>query len=226
MNTKFEQEIIEKVSQDYDKIAEEFDKTRQYSWKEFEKFKKYIKDNEKLADLGCGNGRLLDFLKKEGIHTKYTGIDNSKKLLEKARAQHRNEKFIKEEITKTSLHKNSQDTVTAIASIHHLPSKKTRQKALEEIARILKPEGYAIITNWNLYQKKYKKYIWKARIRSLYSFGRYSKQDTFIPWGKSGVKRYYYAFKKDELEELLPKNLKIIEKSIGNNLVYICQKTK
>ena len=99
------------------------------------------------------------------------------------------------------------------------------QKAFKEIYRILKPNGLLLITAWNLFQPKYKKFIWQSRLKSVLSFGKYDPRDTFIPWGKSGVKRYYYAFTLPEIKTLLLNSgLKILEENVGNNFTFVCQK--
>jgi hypothetical protein len=90
--------------------------------------------------------------------------------------------------------------------------------------RILKEKGTLIITVWNLFQPKYKKYIWKSRLRHILSFGKYDSRDTFIPWGKTGVNRYYYAFKPKEFIKLVDNKFEIIKEIKGNNLIYICRK--
>lgn len=224
MQEKIAKKLLEKVKNDYDEISSEFDQTRHHDWKEFKEFLTYIKDGDKLADLGCGNGRFYNFIcDKKKID--YTGVDNSKKLLEKATKNHPKTRFVAGDLIDIPLKNNSIDVAVAIASFHHLPSKKLREKSLHEIHRILKKDGTFIITVWNLFQPKYKKYIWKSRIKALMTLGKYDMRDTLIPWGKSGVNRYYYAFKEKELRNLLEKNgFSVIESSIGNNILFICRK--
>jgi ubiquinone/menaquinone biosynthesis C-methylase UbiE len=224
MNEETAQKLLKKVLEDYNNISEDFDKTRKNSWEEFETFIPYIKPNQKLADLGCGNGRFYKFIKKH-CQISYTGIDNNSPLLQKAQESYPEAKFIKGDLLKIPLKNDSQDIAIAIASLHHIPSNKYRTKAIKEIHRILKKNGILILTVWNLFQPKYKKYIWKSRIRHLLSFGKYDSRDVFIPWGKSGVDRYYYAFKQKELEKLLEKNkFEIIKETKENNLIFICKK--
>ncbi len=223
MNNDTAKEILRKVVKDYDKIAEEFDNTRQHNWKEFETFLPYIKDNDKIADLGCGNGRFYKYI---SAHKKitYTGIEKSKNLLKAAKKQNK-AKFIEGDLLSLPLRENSQNVALAIASIHHIPSKKLRNQAIQEMSRILKPKGTLIITAWNLFQPKYKKYIWQSRLKSLLSLGKYDPRDTFIPWNNK-AKRYYYAFTQNELRELLTKNgFEIVKKSKGRNFTFICKKS-
>ncbi len=216
--------LLKKVVKDYTEISEEFDKTRKNKWEEFDKFLKYIKDNNVVADVGCGNGRFYQFLKKHR-KTKYIGIDNNKKLLEKTKKE-KNAKFIKGDLLKIPLKKESVNTVLEIASLHHIPSAKLREKAIKEVSRVLKKNGIFIVSVWNLFQPKYIKYLKKAFIRAIITLGKYESRDTFIPWGKK-TERYYYAFKEDELQKLLKKNeFEILEKEKNNNIVFICRKKK
>ncbi len=221
MNQKTAQILLEKVKKDYSHIADEFDVTRQKDWKEFDGFLKYIKKNDSIADLGCGNGRFLKFIAPKR-KVKYLGIDNNKDLLKKATPK---ENFLHGDLLSLPLDNESVDVAISIAALHHIPSKKLRKKAVQEIHRIIKKDGILILTSWNLFQKKYKKYIWKAKVKFLLSLGKYDIRDTFIPWGKTGVDRYYYAFTYKELKTLLLNSgFEIIDSQKGNNFVFICRK--
>lgn len=224
MKEKTAKKIMKGLVETYDAISSEFDQTRKSDWKEFKQFLKYIKKDSTLADIGCGNGRFLEFLKTSKLNTKYTGIDRSKELLKKARKQNPNANFIEGDLLDLPLPNGKTDMAVLIASLHHIPSKKLRTKAIHELQRILKKDGIAIVTTWNLFQPKYKKYIWHSRIRSILSLGKYDLRDTFIPWGKEKKQRYYYAFTQKELRNLLKKDFQIIEESKGNNIVMICKK--
>lgn len=218
------QQLLKKVQQDYNTIAKEFDQTRQHAWKEFEHFKPFIKSGQKIADIGCGNGRLYAHLKNNN-KIEYIGIDNSEELLKQAKKQNPEANFQYGDLTNIPIKDNSIDTVTAIASFHHLPTIDLRKKSLSEFSRILKEKGTLIISVWNLFQPKYKKYIWQARFKSIISLGKYSNRDTFIPWSKSGIMRYYYAFTPKELKQLIENNgFQVLQTEIGNNILYICQK--
>ncbi len=215
--------LLKKVSKDYEKISEEFDKTRNLPWEEFEEFLRVIKNNQSLLDLGCGNGRFYEFIK-DKRKVNYLGLDNSKSLLVKAKKEHPEAKFIKGNLLNIPSKKKF-DVIVSIASFHHIPSKKLRKKVLIEIQKKLKKNGIFILSVWNLFQPKYKKYVWKSRIKSILSLKKYDFRDTFIPWGKTGIKRYYFAFKQNELRKLLTENnFEILKESKNNNLVFICRK--
>ncbi len=222
---KTAQNLLEKVKADYNSISSEFDQTRKNEWHEFKIFTKYLKENSNIADIGCGNGRLYDFLKKNLEKFKYTGIDNSNNLIEKAKTNFPNTTFALGDLLEIPLPQNSQDIIFCIAAFHHLPSKKYRIQALKQIKDILKNNGILVMSNWNLFQPKYKKYIRKARLKWLVTLGRYAPRDTFIPWSTSGINRYYYAFKPSELRHLLMKEgFEILEEITEKNIVMICKK--
>lgn len=209
------QELLQKVKNDYLQIAEDFSTTRNYSWKEFEIFKKYLKKGQTVVDIGCGNGRLRSNLL-NGI--KYIGVDNNQILLKEAKKLHPIEQFIKGDLLKIPLKKEIADVTFCIATLHHIPSAGLRKKAVSELKRITKKNGLVMITTWNLWQKKY----WKSFLKTI--FHEYEWNDVFIPWANK-VKRYYHAFTARELKKLLASEFEIIEffKS-DHNFCAICRK--
>lgn len=225
MKNKTAQKILNKVVRDYEKISKEFAVTRQKGWEEFDKFLDYIKENDQVVDIGCGNGRFCKYLSTK-IKTNYIGIDNNQKLLEIAN-QENDAKFILGDFLKIPLKDENTDVAVAIASLHHIPSNTLRKEALIEINRILKNDGYFIVSVWDLFQSKYKKYIWKARLKNILTLGKFDARDCLIPWGNKEVYRYYYAFKPKELKNLLKKaGFEILFEQKNKNIVFICQKTK
>jgi ubiquinone/menaquinone biosynthesis C-methylase UbiE len=224
MRQKTAKKLLQKVVEDYDNIAKDFSGTRKVEWQSFPLILPHIKDNDYIVDIGCGNGRVLNFLEKHR-QIKYLGIDNSKNLLELAKENHAKSQFIHGDMLNLPVESKTADKALAIASLHHIPSRELRAKAVQEAHRILKEKGLYILTVWNLFQPKYKKYIWRARMKWLLSFGKYDSRDTFIPWGNSGVNRYYYAFTLEEVKKLLIDNgFKILEDYVSDNFVLICQK--
>lgn len=197
-------ELLDKVTNDYSKIAVEFDKTRKRPWPEFKYFKKYVRKNDTVLDLGCGNGRLYDFFRKH-THINYIGIDNNKAFIELAQKNYPRAKFLLGNLFNIPV-TQSVDSTLAIASLHHIPSSALRKKSIREIHSKLKNDGLLIITVWNLFQMAYIKHVVKGVFKFIIQLGKYDWNDTFIPWGKSGVQRYYHAFTPFELKRLLHNN--------------------
>lgn len=221
MKPKIAHQILEKVKLDYDQIAEDFSMTRQAPWKEFTLFKPYIKSNTSIADIGCGNGRLIREL--PGNCT-YTGVDISQNLINQAKKQFPNENFILGSLLEIPLSDDSADITFSIASLHHIPSEELREKAIQELYRITKPGGHVIITVWDLWQKKYLASIAKAFFKKALH-GPHDVNDFFIPW-QHKIYRYYHAFFRPELKRLLESKFNILELTTtpSHNLVAICQK--
>jgi SAM-dependent methyltransferase len=186
--------IKEKVKQDYDAIAEEFSDTRQFPWADFDLFKPYYKGG-KILDLGCGNGRLLKFLKKVG-YTDYTGIDQSEALLKQAKKAFPYEKFVLADMSDALPVRGKFDAIFLIASFHHLPPS-VQLRALKQWRKFLKTGGMIFMTNWNLHQRKYL----PAFLLSLLG-GTYGRRGVLVSWRKK-LQRYYYAFTKKRLRTLL-----------------------
>jgi len=169
----------------------------------------------KILDAGCGNCRNLFPFAKAGFEC--YGIDFSTKMLEIAHENcKRNGIKVKLDVADADdlPYKNTSfDYVISIAVIHHLDTKESRANAIQEIRRVLKPGGKALISVWNKLQ-------WKFVFKS---------KDIFMPWHRKGMeyKRYYHFFTHWELQEQIKEaSLKIIWSSgpFGRNLQFIAEK--
>lgn len=204
--------ILDNVKISYNHIADEFSDTRQYSWDDFNFFKPYLFENAEIIDLGCGNGRLINFLDQYflGQTYRYIGFDNSDNLLEKAHQLHPQKVFLPGDQLEIPLSENQADLVFNIAAFHHIPSANLRRQALMETKRVLKPGGILIMTVWNLWQTKYLIANLKAWLSSILSLGSLAPNDLFIPWknshGKIMTSRYYHNFLPWELKNLVKKS--------------------
>jgi ubiquinone/menaquinone biosynthesis C-methylase UbiE len=208
MKEKYAQFLLEKTIKDYNLLAGDFSRTRQFTW-DVEPLSKYVLDGDRILDLGCGNGRLLKVFKEQKID--YFGLDASEKLIKIARKEYPKSKFKVGDILSLPFPDNFFDKVFVIRTLHHVPSQKLRLQALKEIRRVLKPGGILILTVWNVWGLRYKinllrviKYSFLKIIgRSKLDFG-----DAFIPWWKLGEKtsRYFHFFTKRELKNLVEKS--------------------
>lgn len=206
--------------------------TRNRNWEELRELTKDISDNDKILDLGCGNGRLLEVLKDKKID--YIGVDSSEKLIKIAQKKYPQADFQVADALSLPFPDNYFDKIYSIAVLHHIPSKKYHLQFLKEAKRVLKPEGILVITVWDLWQKKFWKLILKYTFLKLTSQSKLGFKDIFYPWknqkSKTEVLRYFHCFTKKELIDLAKKiNFKI--KKIGNlkyrsrsNLYLIAQK--
>ena len=98
----------------------------------------------------------------------------------------------------------SKDAFIAIASFHHLPSRKERLFALKHMYRALRYGGKICFTNWALsgwMLKRHWKVLLKAVWHTLLSRGKTSRRDFFIPRKseKQTYYRYYHLFALSEI---------------------------
>lgn len=198
MKKSHSQHILKSVKEAYSEIASEFNQTRKTQWNEFNDFMKYLKKDDRVLDLACGNGRLYELIKVKT--SKYIGVDNNKKLLEHAKSNYANVNFQLMDMQKLNFEDKSFDIVYQIASFHHLPTKKLRKECILEIHRVLKDNGILIVTVWNLFQKKYFKLLLLSVFLWIIHLGlKYSWNDFWVKWGNYEKKRYYHAFLPSEL---------------------------
>lgn len=92
---------------------------------------------KKIIDLGCGEGILVEKFRKQGFDI--TGIDMN----------YRSRYVRKGDITRLKESNSSHDVVLCLDVVEHLPFEQQKQ-AFDEIRRILKPDGIALVTLPNL----------------------------------------------------------------------------
>ncbi|OGY43967.1 MAG: hypothetical protein A2731_02450 [Candidatus Buchananbacteria bacterium RIFCSPHIGHO2_01_FULL_39_8] len=217
MKSEVAQKILEQTKQTYDDIAADFDKTRQYLWPGMSSFKQYVKADDRVLDLGCGNGKLRLLFK--DVNVDYLGVDNSSNQIEfaKSRSDFRvaHQKFVAAEVFQLPLADNSFNVVFCLAVLHHIPSTKLRLKTLTEIKRVLKPDGILIMSNWNRWQAQYLHYITKHTALKIIGQSELDFKDIFLPWMGGRAMRYYHAFTLGEIRGLIKKSgLKIDDNSL------------
>jgi len=128
----------------YNRIAAKW--TREHNtpgfWeKEFEVFKRLLPGG-KVLDVGCGPGKHSVFLQQAGYD--YVGVDYSEGLLEIARSEFPNAKFIEGDILHLPFRKDQFDGFWAAASLLHIP-KGDIGSALNEIKRVVKEDSIGFI---------------------------------------------------------------------------------
>lgn len=204
--------IIKETRFSYNTIAECFNQTRQYLWQEFDDFKKYFNNKDKVLDFGCGNGRFYDLIK--DLEPEYYGVDLSSSLLSLAQQKIPRGHFYEiDENLNLSFANNYFDVIVCLATFHHIPSKELQFQLLKEFFRVLKPQGILIMSVWDFYHGKNCHYLWQHYFYCLKQVILLSKnkclgfKDLYLPWkddqGRILVQRYFHAFTRKELNNLL-----------------------
>ncbi len=107
-----------------------------------------IPENPTVLDVGCGTGiSTFELMKKAQGRGKFYGIDISQKMIDLARAKaadlgYSNAEFFKGDAERLEFPESSFDLVLSNQVFHFLLNK---QKALDEMFRVLKPMGQAAL---------------------------------------------------------------------------------
>lgn len=191
------------ITQFYDTVAPQFSQTRGYWWQGFQFIKKYLKGEERILDFGCGNGRLVEYLKTEcpGKYD-YVGTDISSHLVVLAQQQHPEHRFVALTDERTlPFGDASFDLIFSIAVYHHF-TPEMMIESLRELKRVLRPGGTIIISVWYLWNKKYLPLLVQEVCRGSFSLSAsvpFSYTDT---QGKQTRMRSCYWWTKSRLERL------------------------
>ncbi|XP_072040234.1 tRNA (carboxymethyluridine(34)-5-O)-methyltransferase ALKBH8-like [Amphiura filiformis] len=139
------------VHQVYDRIAEHFSDTRHKPWPRVAEFLNKLAPGSVVMDVGCGNGKYL------GVNRSlYTiGCDRSQHLVDICR-QRQFQAFTSDAL-ELPVRSASVDACICIAVIHHFSTQARREKAVQEIVRILNSGGQALIYVWAVEQERNKK---------------------------------------------------------------------
>ena len=215
MKPEFAKYLLNKTRKDYNSIAEAFDQRRDWIPPDFKLFSQYIKQEDKVLDIGCGNGRLKEIMLE---NTDYYGIDFSEGMIERAKKRYPKAKFFQTKPFEFPFDDNSFDKVFCLSVLHHIPSKSFRIKFLKEIKRVLKPKGELFLTVWDLEDnKKARKLLFKYTMFKLLGKTKLDFKDIFYPFknskGEILMQRYVHNFSLKELKELLEKEGFIIKKA-------------
>lgn len=107
----------------------------------------YLRKNDVVLDVGCGTGDLLPFINSH--NAAYTGLDLSNEMIGRAHSNHKDilskghANFKVADCEKLPTEHSSIDFISSVALIEYL---RDPTVALKEIYRVLKPDGYFVIT--------------------------------------------------------------------------------
>ncbi|WP_135829066.1 class I SAM-dependent methyltransferase [Halorussus halobius] len=174
----------------YDRIADHFAETREYPWPEVEAFLDGRSRVPVALDLGCGNGRHAELLADRA--DRVVAADVSRAVLATARDRAADREFdaalVQADAARVPLGDSSVGLATYVAALHHLPDEATRRASLDELARVLAPDGRALLSAWSVTHDR---------------FDREASFDTTVDWtlpdGET-VGRYYHVYAPGDFE--------------------------
>lgn len=174
------------VRDTYDRIADHFSQTREYPWPEVETFLEGTGAASVGLDLGCGNGRHSELL--AGYVDRVVGLDVSRGLLDEARTRVSDAgvgeavELLQGDAATIPIGTGTVDVAVYVATLHHLPERSLRVASLDELARVLSPDGRALVSTWSTAHDR---------------FDADEGFDTTIDWTLPGgecVPRYYHIY--------------------------------
>ena len=190
----------------YDRIASHFSKTREYAWPEIETFLDGRTGGTGL-DLGCGNGRHAEVLAE---HTeRVIGLDASTGLLAEATERSHERRFgldlVAGDAGTLPLRENSVDLAVYVATLHHLRPRERRLGSLDELARVLTPDGHALVSAWSTAHTRFED-------EETDGDGLDTEVDWTLPGGET-VPRYYHVYDPEEFDRELAESELVVEES-------------
>lgn len=200
------------VGETYDRIASHFARTREHPWPEVESFLDGRSGGLGL-DLGCGNGRHAEPL--AARTERVVGVDVSGNLLREAidRARRRGyaDAFtaILGDAAALPLRRDVVAVGVYVAALHHLRPRERRVASLSELARVLTPDGRALVSAWSTESDR---------------FDRTEGFDTRVDWTLPGgrtVPRFYHIYDPDEFRaDLDASALRTVEAFVSSGNCY------
>jgi ubiquinone/menaquinone biosynthesis C-methylase UbiE len=181
----------------YDRIAAHFSKTREHPWPEVESFLEG-RSGRVALDVGCGNGRHTELLADRAETA--VGVDVSRGLLDEASARARDRgfadatAFVHGDAAALPVRDDAVDLAVYVAALHHLSPRDARIESLTELARVLAPNGVALVSAWSTAHDR---------------FDREEGFDTTVDWtlpGGETVPRYYHIYSPSEFASDLEKS--------------------
>ncbi len=173
------------ISEVYDNIAHDFDKTRFQVWPVIKKFIDSLRSECYLADIGCGNGKNIDLSRKD---INYKGMDLSDAFVKIC--IDKGIDVIQGNILNIPFKNNQFDNSMSIAVIHHLSLHSERVKAISELLRITKKDGLILLYVWAFTQPE----------KSKRKFKSYDEMVPYKTLNGNIYYRYYHLYQSGELE--------------------------
>ncbi len=142
----------------YSQFAHSFSETRSSGSGRLDRVLTYLPSGARVLDVGCGNGRLVERLEREGRAVTYVGVDAVPELIAIAETRRAHLHLSTAELrvaditapgwTRDLPHAPF-DVVVALAVLHHIPSHEQRVQLLRDIHAVVKPGGTFVMTNWH-----------------------------------------------------------------------------
>jgi SAM-dependent methyltransferase len=188
----------EYVQATYNSISRQFDGSRFCMWPEIVRFLDSLAVGSLIADIGCGNGKYLDYRARDCA---VVACDTSAELLKIAREKPTGcLSFSLGNMMALPYRTGLFDAVISVAVVHHISTRERRIAGVKELIRIVSPGGKICISVWG--DEQVKKTKWQLCNTDN------SNTDYMIPFDKRNgevIMRYYHLFTEDDFKNVLNK---------------------
>jgi len=186
----------EYVQATYNSISRQFDGSRFCMWPEVVGFLDSQPRGALIADIGCGNGKYLDY---RATDCMMVACDTSAELLKIARERRAGcLSFSLGNMLQLPYRGGLFDAVINVAVLHHISTRERRIAAVKELLRIVRPGGRVCISVWA--DEQVKKTKWQLCNTNN------SNTDYMIPFDKRNgevIMRYYHLFTEADFRGVL-----------------------
>ncbi len=126
--------------------------------------KSYVKNDDKILEIGCGTGNFLGRLKKQNESLKLFGLDESRAMVKIAQKKFADINFKEGGAENLPFTNNYFDSVVIIDAFYYFGDKK---EVLLECSRVLKTTGFLFIFTPSIDQFLSKILFWLSKLSSL-----------------------------------------------------------
>ena len=207
MDRETRDKLLEINRQFYQTFGKAFSRTRGRVQPGVARILETLQGEERILDLGCGNGTLPRALVLRGHRGEYLGLDFSLPLLEEAESPFDAfpVRFLQADLAAEDWGDlgGDWDIAAAFAALHHLPGEETRLRFLQNVRRRLRAGGRFIHSEWQFLRSE----RLRARIQPWEEVGLSAEAvdegDYLLDWrhGGRGL-RYVHHFDEAELASL------------------------
>ena len=209
MKTSTANQLLDINRRFYDKFGSSFSATRRRIQPGVRRIIETLKGDEKILDLGCGNGELARQLALQDHSGLYLGLDFSLPLLQDAEYQTGSfpvsfQQFDLADPNWNVIFPGSPfDVVFAFAVLHHIPGWELRRNLLQMVNDLLGSSGYFVHSEWQfLNSEKLRRRIQPWQVVNL-TTDDVDEGDFLLDWRQGGQGlRYVHHFTETELAEL------------------------
>ena len=176
----------------YEAIASEFSTTRAYVWKCIKDFTSLMKDDKKLLEVGCGNGKNMEYINNHKQVTTY-GIDTCSNFVNHCKLKKLNVEI--GNALRILYSDESFDYMICIAMFHHLLLEEDRDQSMKEMLRVMKKGAIGMITCWAIEQPEITNFTFTIGINE-------------VPWkGRKRINktRFYFVYSEKMFREYFAK---------------------